>query len=231
MEIKKNPQLDLRKDQLLLKILGYAFVFMVCNIVFSFTIYDKEKFIPNEDKVEDEAKEVVIRHPVSTPTPPLPKPIFINDFKKGLDVEFKSDHFIEVSDSIDNDFFNSNTDSIGDRFYSEKIDDLTIYDFNDVIDLPTFKGGVAQLNDFLETNLMYPKEPYENEIEGVIMVYFVINKDGTISDVEIGEGNKDLQREAKRIIMKTNGKWNSGLIKGKPIRVRAKMPITFTIDE
>jgi periplasmic protein TonB len=62
------------------------------------------------------------------------------------------------------------------------------------------------------------------------MVYFVINKDGTVSDITVEDGNKDLQREAVRMVQKTSGKWESGKLKGKSIRVRAKMPIAFTID-
>jgi hypothetical protein len=82
LECKKNPQLDLRKDQLMMKILGYAFVFMICNIVFSFTIYDKNNVELSSDKLVDEATEVILRCPSAPKSPPMPKPVFINDFKK-----------------------------------------------------------------------------------------------------------------------------------------------------
>jgi TonB family protein len=231
LECKKKTQLDLRKDQLMMKILGYAFVFMICNIVFSFTIYDKNNVELSSDKLVDEATEVILRCPSAPTSPPMPKPVFINDFKKGFDAGLNTDLSKTVVDSID---YQSNSDSsdvsTGIGLSNEDIKDEIIYDFNDLVDLPTFIGGSSQLSEFLETNMVYPKEPFENEIEGVVMVYFVINKDGTISDITVGEGNKDLQREAVRIIQKTSGKWQSGLIKGRPIRVRAKMPITFTIN-
>jgi protein TonB len=231
LECKKNPQLDLRKDQLMMKILGYAFMFMICNIVFSFTIYDKNNIEFISEKLEDEAAEVVLKCPVPPKSPPLPNPVFINDFKKGLDWNFEKDLFSKVIDSSNNlNISDTSDDSFGGGMYKEIIKDEPIYDFNDMVDLPTFIGGSALLNDFLEMNLIYPKEPLENEIEGVIMVYFVINKDGTVSNINVGDGNKDLQREAFRIIQKTSGKWQSGQLKGKPIRVRAKMPITFTIE-
>jgi hypothetical protein len=125
---------------------------------------------------------------------------FINDFKKGFDAGLDTDLSKTVVDSID---YQSNSDSsdgsTGIGLSNEDIIDEIIYDFNDLVDLPTFIGGSSQLSDFLETNMVYPKEPFENEIEGVVMVYFVINKDGTISDISVGEGNKDLQRECKRL--------------------------------
>lgn len=231
LECKKNPQLDLRKDQLMMKILGYAFVFMICNIVFSFTIYDKNNIEFTSEKLVDEATEVVLKHLTPSKSPPMPKSIFTNDFKKGLDIGSETDLskvFIDSFENINNsDSFDG---SMSRGLLNEDIKDEIIYDFNDLVDLPTFIGGSSQLNDFLETNLIYPKEPLENEIEGVIMVYFVINKDGTVSDITVEDGNKDLQREAVRMVQKTSGKWQSGKLKGKPIRVRAKMPITFTID-
>jgi protein TonB len=231
LESKKNPQLDLRKDQLMMKILGYAFVFMICNIVFSFTIYDKNNIEFTSDKLVDDVTEVILRCPSPPTSPPMPKPVFINDFKKGEDIQFDKDLLNNVIDSSDHLNISDTSDgSLVGGVFKEVINDETIYDFNDLVDLPAFIGGSSQLNDFLETNLMYPKEPLENEIEGVIMVYFVINKDGTVSDILAEDGNKDLQREAVRIIHQTSGKWNSGRLKGKPIRVRAKMPITFTID-
>jgi periplasmic protein TonB len=231
LECKKNPQLDLRKDQLMMKILGYAFVFMICNIVFSFTLYDKNNTEFTSEKLVDEATEVVLRCPSPPKSPPLPKSVFINDFKKGLDIGSETDLskvFIDSFENINNsDSFDG---SMGRGLLNEVITDETIYDFNDLVDLPSFIGGSSQLHDFLETNLIYPKEPLENEIEGVIMVYFVINKDGTVSDITVEDGNKDLQREAVRMVQKTSGKWESGKLKGKPIRVRAKMSIAFTID-
>lgn len=231
LECKKNPQLDLRKDQLLMKILGYAFVFMICNIVFSFTIYDKNNVDFSSDKLVDEATEVILRCPIPPMSPPLPKPVFINDFKKGLDVGSETNLTNTVIDSFENQSNSDSTDrDMTGGELNEDVNDEIIYDFKDLVDLPSFIGGNSQLNDFLETNLIYPNEPLENEIEGVIMVYFVINKNGTVSDISVGDGNKDLQREAARIIQKTSGKWQSGQIKGKPIRVRAKMPITFTIN-
>ncbi len=231
LECKKNPQLDLRKDQLMMKILGYAFVFMICNIVFSFTIYDKNNTQFTSEKLGDEATEVILRCPSPPQSPPLPKSVFVNDFKKGLDIVSETDLSNVFIDSFEN---QSNSDSfdgsIERGLLNEDIKDETIYDFNDLVDLPSFIGGNSQLNDFLETNIVYPKESFENEIEGVIMVYFVINKDGTVSEITVGDGNKDLQREATRIIQKTSGKWQSGQLKGKSIRVRAKMPISFTIN-
>ena len=70
----------------------------------------------------------------------------------------------------------------------------------------------------------------ENRIEGRVIVSFVVEKDGFISDVEIAQSvNPILDKEALRVV-KLMPKWKAGVQKGKPVRVKYSIPVNFKLD-
>lgn len=94
---------------------------------------------------------------------------------------------------------------------------------------PAFPGGTERLNAYLADNIQYPSVAADAGISGVVVVSFIIEKDGTISDVKclrnIGGGCGD---EAVRLV-KTMPKWIPGVKDGKLVRCQFKLPITFAL--
>ena len=94
---------------------------------------------------------------------------------------------------------------------------------------PAFPGGTERLNAYLADNIQYPSVAADAGITGVVVVSFIIEKDGTISDVKclrnIGGGCGD---EAVRLV-KTMPKWIPGVKDGKLVRCQFKLPITFAL--
>ena len=93
---------------------------------------------------------------------------------------------------------------------------------------PTFKGGSP--NDFalwVAKNVKYPKYAKEADIEGTVLVHFVIDKKGKISEAHVHQGvHPVLDEEAVRVILKSP-KWKPGKKDGKPVKVSYTMPVMF----
>ena len=93
-----------------------------------------------------------------------------------------------------------------------------------------FPGGTAAWQRFLNKNLHYPDDALNNEIQGAVMVQFIVDKDGNVSDVEAvgGPDKGGLREEAVRVIKKS-GKWTPALQNGRYVKSYKKQPVTFSI--
>lgn len=96
---------------------------------------------------------------------------------------------------------------------------------------PEFPGGIDSLYAFLRRNLVYPDEAKKNGIEGKVFVTFVVNVDGSITDVkvlrDIGGGCGE---EAVRVV-KMMPKWKPATVKGQPVRMQYNLPVRFLLKQ
>ena len=99
----------------------------------------------------------------------------------------------------------------------------------DVVEqMPEFPGGMPAMIEFLQTNLNYPKDAKNQNVGGRILVMFVVEADGSISNVRVAKKVfPSLDAEALRVV-KAMPKWNPGKEKGKPVRVNFSLPIVFS---
>lgn len=109
------------------------------------------------------------------------------------------------------------------------VEDKT-YEMFDIQKPPSFPGGEVELMKFLNKNIEYPALAKENNIQGVVALTFVVNKDGSVSDVsivkDIGGG---CGKEAVRVV-KNMPKWSAGEANGHPVKVRFTLPVRFRLD-
>lgn len=97
--------------------------------------------------------------------------------------------------------------------------------------LPKYPGGTENLYKMISTNIQYPKDAFRQGIEGVVVVSFVVEKDGTIKDFEIIKSvEKSLDKEALRVLTLME-KWEPGYQNNKPIRVKYSLPIAFSVTK
>ena len=95
---------------------------------------------------------------------------------------------------------------------------------------PEFPGGKSELFRYLRNEIEYPRSARQAGIEGTVIVNFVVNKDGSITDAKVGRGVTDkLNQEALRVV-KQMPDWNPGKQRGKPVRVRYRVPIRFSLN-
>ena len=96
--------------------------------------------------------------------------------------------------------------------------------------MPSFLGGETALLQFLSSNVRYPTVAEENEIQGRVVVTFIVERDGSITEVKVAKGvDPSLDREAVRVI-KSMPKWKAGTQNGKPVRVKYSVPVTFRLS-
>lgn len=96
--------------------------------------------------------------------------------------------------------------------------------------MPQFPGGEKAINEFISKTLQYPVIAQENGIQGKVVCSFIINQDGSVTDAEVISGvDPSLDREALRIVS-AMPKWTPGTQRGKAVRVKYTMPVTFTLQ-
>ena len=94
-----------------------------------------------------------------------------------------------------------------------------------------YPGGISALMNFLQRTLKYPKDCEAAGIEGRVVMRFVINEDGTISDMEpLNSPDERLTAEAKRVVS-LMPKWTPAMDKGKKVKMRYSLPITFRLPD
>lgn len=110
----------------------------------------------------------------------------------------------------------------------EEIDDDQVYIVVEA--MPEFPGGEAAMIKFITKNIEYPRMAKKTGISGRVFLTFVVERDGSISDVQVLRGiGGGCDKEAIRVI-NMMPYWNPGKQHGKPVRVQYQMPITFTLQ-
>ena len=104
-----------------------------------------------------------------------------------------------------------------------------IFNGDDVDQQPSFPGGTNALNTFIGSNLKYPVFAQEKGIQGRVVVKFIVEKDGSISNVEVNRSvDRDLDNEAMRVI-KNMPKWNPAKQNGTEVRAYYDVPVAFRL--
>jgi protein TonB len=92
-----------------------------------------------------------------------------------------------------------------------------------------YPGGAAAWQRYLNRNLRYPQEAIDNEVQGAVVVQFIVDKEGNVSDVEAISGPQELRPEAVRVIKKS-GKWTPAVQNGRQVKSYKKQPIVFRLE-
>ena len=112
---------------------------------------------------------------------------------------------------------------------SDKPDNDTILSVCE--EMPEFPGGAEKFMEYLSSNIKYPEEAKEKGISGRVFIQFVVEKDGSVSNVKVMKGiGGGCDEEAVRVV-KAMPKWKPGKQKGKPVRVNYILPVSFKLDE
>jgi TonB family protein len=103
--------------------------------------------------------------------------------------------------------------------------------FKVVEQMPEYPGGMEELMKFLQRNVKYPKEAQEQGKQGRVVVQFVVNKDGCITDAKIAKSvDPQLDAEALRVV-NAMPNWTPGKQRGKEVRTYFTIPVTFRLNK
>ena len=114
-----------------------------------------------------------------------------------------------------------------DQYLAERKDTINVYDC--VEQMPSFPGGSQKLKEFIEENLRYPKELEETCVQGRVIVRFIVERNGKLSNVKVVKSvHPALDKEAIRIV-KLMPRWIPGRQNGITVRVKFYIPIIFRL--
>ena len=102
--------------------------------------------------------------------------------------------------------------------------------FDVVEEMPSFPGGNGALMSYLYSNTKYPVVAQENGVQGRVIISFVVERDGSISDVKVARSvDPSLDREAQRVV-KSMPRWTPGKQNGQTVRVKYTVPVVFRLQ-
>ncbi len=228
MEIKKSPKADLEGKKTMFFEIGLVLALGILLCAFNWKVNStvEEGFVTvAEEPVEEEI--IPITQQMMKPPPPPPPAPKLTDLIEIVDEELDIDEELVIEDVESNtanrDTYSYDYDGAGydEGDYGEE--DV----FQVVEDMPTFPGDI---NKWLGKNVKYPVIAQENNIQGRVTVQFVIEKDGSITDVKVLRSvDPSLDKEAVRVV-KSMPKWKPGKQRGKPVRVSYTVPINFRLQ-
>lgn len=230
MEVKKSPKADLEKGKTLSILMGAVVALAILFVGFEWGTKDIQ-IVSASDGVADiiAEEEIEITRPENTPPPPPPPPApvvteVLNVVEDDVDLEQQ-----EIASSEDSQNAVQQETFVAPAVVEEE-EESAQQIFTVVEEMPKFPGGDAELLKFIAKSIKYPVIAQENGIQGRVICSFVVNRDGTVVDAEVLRGvDPSLDKEALRVIS-TMPKWTPGKQRGKPVRVKYTVPITFRLQ-
>jgi protein TonB len=127
-------------------------------------------------------------------------------------------------DDVDVDFVVAVPDVV-----EEAVEDIPVYNAEE---MPSFQGGDLNVfRNWVQSRLVYPRIAIENSVSGKVTLKFVIERDGTLTNIEeIASPDKSLTEEAIRVL-KQSPKWSPGKQRNKPVRVFYILPVEFQLQQ
>lgn len=153
------------------------------------------------------------------------KPVAVRFNDLGLDNKYLA-NYVYVFKKGDNDIYSKKEQNEKESKSKEEQNESEsnkIFNGDDVDQQPSFPGGTNALNTFIVSNLKYPVFAQEKGIQGRVVVKFIVEKDGSISNVEVDRSVPGLDNEAMRVV-KAMPKWIPGQINGKAVKVECSHP-------
>ena len=224
MDSKKTPKADLESKKRIFLMTGLVIALGIVLVAFEWRTYERTVMdlgILEIDFIEEE--DIPITRPETPPPPPPPEPsqelIIVDD-----DVEIEEEFMIDTEATV----FTEVQEFTPIIVEEEEIEEEQI--FTIVEDQPTFPGGDAALMQYLTNNLRYPTMAREAGIQGTVFVTFVVERDGSITDVRILRGvGGGLDEEAVRVV-RNMPRWTPGRQRGQAVRVQFNLPIRFVLN-
>ena len=224
MEIKKAPEADLTKKTGLFLNIGLVVSLLLVIFAFEYRSYD-EGDLMDLGQINDDFEEMTEIPPTEQPPPPPPK------IKQPEIIEVPDEEEIEDEIEVDLDVEMTEETVIEEVVFEEPVEEEETDEIFTIVEQqPAFKGGVAAFYAYVGKKMKYPSQARRMGIEGKVFVQFVVGKDGSISEVKIMRGiGAGCDQEAIRVI-KTSPAWSPGKQRGKPVKVRMVLPITFKLS-
>ncbi|MDX9940658.1 MAG: energy transducer TonB [Bacteroidales bacterium] len=226
MEAKKSPKADLENKKRIFLQIGLAIALLGVLAAFEWKTYERQVYdlgTLEMDFIEEE--DIPITRQETPPPPPPPEAstelVIVDD-----DVEIEDEFMVDVEATVMTEVKEFTPVVVVQE--EEEISEEVI--FTVVEDQPSYPGGEEARIRYLQENLRYPQMAREAGIQGTVFVTFVVERDGSVTDVRVLRGiGGGCDEEAVRVVQNMP-RWNPGRQRGQPVRVQFNMPIRFVLN-
>ncbi len=226
MDAKKSPKADLETRRTLFVQIGLIIALAIVFFAFEYKSYEKRELELGVREAVDIIEEIipVTEQKVKPPPPPPPKQVTVINIV---------DDEVEIEDEIEIDAEADETTEIEEYVPIEMEEEEEFEEeqiFAVVEAMPEYPGGEIARMKYLADNIKYPTMARESGIQGRVYVTFVVERDGSVTDVRVLRGiGGGCDEEAIRVV--TNmPKWIPGRQRNKPVRVQFNLPVRFTLQ-
>lgn len=224
METKKSNRANLEKRRLMFTQIGLIVSLALAWMVFETKSYGKQEirtFDGTTETIPDDLVPVTIQEkPQPIEKPKVVNMITVVDNNEEIESEIDIDVNVKENEPIEPNFIID----IPEENIEEELP------FIIVENMPTFPGGEKKMLEYVAKNVKYPQLAKEVGTQGRVFVSFVVEKDGSITNVTILRGiGSGCDEEAMRVV-KSMPKWNPGLQCGRAVRVSCNLPINFKLQ-
>lgn len=227
MEIKKSPKADLQNKRGLLLEIGLIVSLGLVILAFWYTPKERkvEKFEQEVVVIEEDLTEIT-RQDQKPPEPP--KKVEVKVIADLLEVVTND---TKITTEVSFTEFDENTEVIQQvEVVEEEIEDDQPFLVAET--MPSFQGGdLNTFRNWVQQNVRFPQIALENGIQGRVVVTFVIEKDGRLTNIEVLQTpDRSLSDEAIRVLNKSP-KWSPGKQRNQPVRVKYTLPVDFRVQQ
>ncbi|MDR2911319.1 MAG: energy transducer TonB [Bacteroidales bacterium] len=227
MNLKKSPKANLENKKNIFFLLGLVFALCVTFLAFEWNTKPKKITLSGSVQMPDIEEDIIIpitrEQEIQTPPPP---PQIIESFSI-VDDDIKIEDNLIIEDTETD---NRMIIDIAMVVQTQEKEAEEIEVFSIVENMPEFPGGELALHRFITNTVKYPLIAMENGIQGKVYVTFVVERDGSVSNIKIFKGvDPLLDNEALRV-MRMLPKWKPGTQGGKTVRVSYNVPINFVFN-
>ena len=227
MEIKKSPRANLEDKKLTFTLVGLVLALLVILIVINYKSYDKQNLDAFARQVEVMEEEMVEITKQEQPKPQIqaPKPQVTQIQVVDNEAEVED---LDINAEVDQNEVIEEYVYEAPEIEEEEIEEEEV--FKSVEEQPEFPGGTAKLLEYVQKNLKYPMMARESDIQGRVFVGFIVEKDGSITNVQVLRGiGGGCDEEAVRVVQSLP-KFKPGKQRGNPVRVQYTLPIVFKLQ-
>lgn len=224
MELKKSEKADLTKKTFLFFNVGLIVALLAAIFAFTYKVEDENSGVDanNNQTVVEEIMEVPPTEQLPPPPPKIEQPQIVE-----VPDEQEIEEEIEIDMDTETDVTETKEVVIAPVIVEEKEDPNTIFTVVEETAAPI--GGMGAFYEYVGKKIKYPAQAKRMGIEGKVFVEFVIEKDGSITDVKAIKGiGGGCDQEAERILASAP-KWKPGKQRGKPVRQKMVLPINFKL--
>ena len=230
-DIKKSNEANLEKNISLYFLMGTIVALSLIFVAFEWGNREIKVSEIETNQVIEEVEDIEItQQDQNTPPPPPPPAAEVTPEEIKIvddNVETADVTMVSVDDALNKMQTSFTPPAPVQRREEEEASENQIFEFLE--EVPEFPGGPEKMMKWLNENVKYPAIAQENNIQGRVMVSFVVEKDGSVSNVNILRGvDPSLDKEAIRLVS-AMPKWKPGRQTGKPVRARFNIPVTFKL--